>query len=265
MAHPRRFRVTLVTSMLFSSLLASVRAEDFVLDELYGSGVHAYFCSDYQTSVDLLSSAVGEGSTDPRVYYFRGLANLQMGLDDEAENDEAENDFETGARYEASKSGAYRVGLSLERIQGYNRHKLEKFRRDARIQARRQRILRDRLRYHSPDGGDSRLVPPDPTEIDDNRANDPFTDEAADRPAGTGPAEDTAGPPSADEPADAEVEEDDEFGAEEDAFGEDPEIDEPADAGDEPVDDPFGDEEMGGEEEDPFDGGDGDDDDPFGV
>ena len=269
MAHASNTRIMLVTSLLFISGLGRAQAEDYVLDELYGSGVHAFFCRDYQMAIDLLTSASAEGSTDPRVYYFRGLANLEMGLEHEGEED-----FRTGARYEFSKSGAYRIGQSLQRIQGFKRLKLEKFRRAASIQARRQQILRDRLRYQSPEGEGTQILPPDPTEIDksDDRATDPFTDEAADRPVGTGPAEET----TEDEPADdetpaAEVEDVEDFGMEEDPFGVDPGFDEPEDVEDEPADDdPFGDgggDDAGDEEGDddnPFGETDEADDDPFG-
>ena len=261
MVHASKIRITLVTSLLFISGLGKAQAEDYVLDELYGSGVHAFFSRDYQMAIDLLTSASTEGSTDPRVYYFRGLANLEMGLEHKGEED-----FRTGARYEVSKSGAYRIGHSLERVQGYNRLKVEQFRREASIQARRQRILRDRLRYQSPEGAGTHIIPPDPTKTDKSgdRATDPFTNEAADRPVGTGPAEETTGrEPVADEPPAAEVDEAEDFGMEDEPFGDEPGFDEPEDVEDEPADDdPFGDAE--GDEVDPF-GGEGElDDDPFG-
>ncbi len=54
----------------------SLLAQEAVLEELYGSGVHKYFSGDYAGADADLTAAVDGGSRDPRVYYFRGLARL---------------------------------------------------------------------------------------------------------------------------------------------------------------------------------------------
>jgi hypothetical protein len=102
--------------------------------ELYGEGVHRYFARDYQGADELLSRAIEAGSQDPRAHYFRGLAR-------EAYGGGGEIDFEEGARLEASGRSGPMIGFSLARVQGIARNKLEKARRDARVQAAQQRAL----------------------------------------------------------------------------------------------------------------------------
>ena len=68
-------------------------AQDNLLGELYGVGVHAYFAGSYGEAEESLSAAVAGGSRDPRVYYFRGLARSGSG-DSEA----ARADYKKGGR-----------------------------------------------------------------------------------------------------------------------------------------------------------------------
>jgi tetratricopeptide (TPR) repeat protein len=97
----------------------------------YGNGVHAYYDADYQCSYDELSGVIEAGSNDPRVYYFRGLAALKLGR-----LDEAEADFQQGANLEAegrSGQSSRAISIALERAQGCDRLKLERFRSQARV------------------------------------------------------------------------------------------------------------------------------------
>ena len=65
---------------------ASAQAQDAaVLGQMYGSGVHAYFSGDYVGAHDQLTLAADGGTVDPRCYYFRGLAYLKLGRQEEAE------------------------------------------------------------------------------------------------------------------------------------------------------------------------------------
>ncbi|MFM8827334.1 MAG: hypothetical protein ACKOFT_09680 [Actinomycetota bacterium] len=105
-------------------------SENLPLAAAYGQGVHAYFAGDYHRSYDDLSQAIVAGTQDPRAYYFRGLAALRMGR-----LDEAEADFSSGADREMTQSGDWRVGRSLERVQGGDRLRLERHRTRARIVA----------------------------------------------------------------------------------------------------------------------------------
>ena len=58
-------------------------AQDNLLDDLYGRGVHAYFSHEYQDAYSLLSDAIKSGSRDPRAYYFRGLTFARLGRPEE--------------------------------------------------------------------------------------------------------------------------------------------------------------------------------------
>ncbi len=107
-----------------------VTSESLALASAYGQGVHAYFAGDFQRSYDDLSQAIAAGTQDPRAYYFRGLAALRLGR-----LDEAEADFSSGADREMTQSGDWRVGRSLERVQGGDRLRLERHRARARIVA----------------------------------------------------------------------------------------------------------------------------------
>lgn len=119
-----------------------VTSESLPLAAAYGQGVHAYFAGDYQRSYDDLSQAIAAGTQDPRAYYFRGLAALRMGR-----LDEAEADFSSGADREMTQSGDWRVGRSLERVQGGDRLRLERHRTRARIVALQSDREAARRRY----------------------------------------------------------------------------------------------------------------------
>ncbi len=46
-------------------------AEDLVLSQLYGSGVHRYFAGDTTNAHSDFTAAITGGTNDPRPYYFR--------------------------------------------------------------------------------------------------------------------------------------------------------------------------------------------------
>ena len=257
MSHTLKIVKIVFTVLLLTFALAHpAAAQDHVLGELYGSGVHAYFSGNYERALEFLTSAISQGSTDPRCFYFRGLTQMRMGFESVGKDD-----FRMGARFEAADPGVLPVGRSLERIQGFTRLLLEKYRREARIQARQQRILRDRTRYQVPRGSGTRLpMQHPPAELDvpalpddaDDAARDPFVDEAEERPVRTGPVEKAPERPPATEEADVVDGDapamDDDTTDVGDPFGEDTELfddEEEVDA------DPFG-EDMGDGDEDPF-------------
>ena len=70
-------------------------AQNTILSQLYGNGVHAYFSFNYTDAHRHLTSAVDGGSKDPRVFYFRALALRQLGR-----SEDAESDFRQGAKLE---------------------------------------------------------------------------------------------------------------------------------------------------------------------
>ena len=225
----------------------SAFGQDRTLGELYGRGVHSYFANDFETARIHLTTAIEQGSRDPRCYYFRGLSNAQLGF-----SDEAEKDFLQGARLEITTSNTYPIGRSLERVQGAVRIDLETQRQLARTESRNRAIRINRSRYEQFQRDEQgALLPPQPSEIDvpevpHSAEDDPFSGDSPDSPLGVGAAEKVA-------------DNDDSIGVEkagdeeEDLFGEDPPAAEPL------ADDPFA-EETDNAVEDPFsDEGDADD------
>ncbi len=123
---------------------APVIAQDAVLSQIYGNGVHAYFAQDYVKAHQLLTSAIDGHSQDPRCFYFRGLALLKLGRPQEAETD-----FQRGAKLESSIDPvrAYDVARALERVQGGDRSTLEEFRMKARVAVLQKSEAERRVRY----------------------------------------------------------------------------------------------------------------------
>ena len=238
-------------------------AQQAVLNEMFGAGVHAYYANDYSRAYDALTRAIDGGINDPRAYYFRGLTNATTGRPAEAEED-----FRSGAELEAVGNFGASVSRTLTRVQGPQRIEIERFRTQARLQAQAEGVARSERRYSElrqseesvlrrppqpktpPEipGTRSILPPADgPTPFDDESLatgepqvqaedalegtmDDPFADDAPAQPAdaaeaGSDPSEDPFGAPA---------DNDDPFGG--DPFGA------PADADD---DDPFGGDPFG--------------------
>ena len=74
----RSIAVLLVGGLL-SACAAPLWAQEAILGQTYGNGVHAYFSGEYVRAHQLLTSAIDAGSHDPRCYYFRGLAYPEVG------------------------------------------------------------------------------------------------------------------------------------------------------------------------------------------
>jgi hypothetical protein len=127
-------------------------AQQAVLGQMYGNGVHAYFSGDYVKSHQLLTAAADAGSRDPRCFYFRGLAYLRLGRPQEATAD-----FQQGAKLEsADLNKTYSVAKSLERIQGADRSEVEKYRVEARMAALEQAEKERKRRYEEMNREDRR-------------------------------------------------------------------------------------------------------------
>jgi tetratricopeptide (TPR) repeat protein len=121
----------------------AVQAQDAILGQMYGSGVHAYFSGEYVRAHGLLTKAIDAGSRDPRCYYFRGLTYLNLGRPQDAESD-----FQQGAKLEtADLNKTYSVAKSLERVQGPARLDLEQYRAAARMAALEQSEKLRKQRY----------------------------------------------------------------------------------------------------------------------
>ncbi len=134
--------LALPAAVLVLCTAVSARADNHVLGQMYGSGVHAYFSAEssanplqaqngYVKAHRHLTTAIDGGTRDPRAYYYRGLAYVKLGRDVEANVD-----FEKGAELECGDlNKIYNVGRSLERVQGATRMMLEEHRVKARMAA----------------------------------------------------------------------------------------------------------------------------------
>ncbi len=133
--------MTLVLTLLVGT---HVMGQDERAAELYGRGLHAYFNGDYDSAVRLLSASIEKFGSDPRAYYFRGLAlasqsGLEAGLPD----------LVRGADVEVNQADrpVYDINGALQRVQGPLRLELEKARSATRQAAAERKQKRDRIRY----------------------------------------------------------------------------------------------------------------------
>jgi hypothetical protein len=146
----RKLLIVAIALSVLGLTAERTKAQDTLLAELYGQGVHAYFAGDYQQAYTLLSEAITQGSRDPRCFYFRGMTQVRMG-----NSAAAEDDLKKGARLEVTNDVQYYpIARSLERIQGSQRLRLERVRQDARLAARQTEVRRAQQRYgEQPENG----------------------------------------------------------------------------------------------------------------
>jgi hypothetical protein len=163
-------RIVFLAGGLALLAASSSFAQEAVLSQEYGSGVHAFFTGDYVNAYQRLSSAIEKGSKDPRTFYFRGLACLQLGR-----RPDAVLDFQKGAELESKDVNKfYDVGKSLERVQGAARTELENYRVQARmaIYEEEQRLRKER--YEAVRREESRVMRSQSTEPEATESNNPF-------------------------------------------------------------------------------------------
>lgn len=139
--------VTLVTGA------TTAGAQDAVLAEVYGQGVHRYFAYDYDGAYLDLTRAIDNGLRDPRVYYFRGLVAAATGR-----HDEAIADWRIGAVLEARGNYSGSIGRALARIQGPQRIELEAVRQQVRLEQRARAIAEERARYEGLEAAEPRVL-----------------------------------------------------------------------------------------------------------
>lgn len=190
-----------VVAALAGSVACGQTVESLAIDRTYGSGVHAYFTGDFDRSYDDLTAAIEAGSEDPRTRYFRGLSALRLGR-----LDEAEADFSEGAELEARSLGGWPVSRSLERVQGHDRLRLERYRARARVALVQRDRAAERERYSAIEDAQPEVLRrrrpvelPPPTEDSAN----PFVDRPAPRPDRVDSVRPDSAPeiPTAQEPA----------------------------------------------------------------
>ena len=132
------------------AICAPLAAQDALLGEIYGNGVHAFNAGDYAKANQDLSAAISAGSKDPRrEYYYRGLVLARMG-----KTGEADADFKKGV---ATSNVRHRQFLPGEQVDGAHprrdRLALEQYRTAARMATfQRQQKERD-MRYQGAKAG----------------------------------------------------------------------------------------------------------------
>ncbi|EAQ80346.1 tetratricopeptide repeat protein [Blastopirellula marina] len=131
-----------VAALLWLGNPCVVSAQEPIVVELYGQGVHQFNRGEMSEAFITLSTAIDQGSKDPRAYYFRGLALWNLGRPEQAELD-----FEEGAKLELTTDRSFAIGKSLERVQGSARLKLEDYRQKIRVQEFIARKQWERQRY----------------------------------------------------------------------------------------------------------------------
>jgi len=173
---------------LFVGLRTSA-AQDSIINEFYGYGVHAYFSGEYEQAHDFLTTVVEQGSRDPRVYYFRGLSYSHLGRPNQATMD-----FEKGAELETGGADrVYPIGRSLQRVQGKLRLSVEKHRRVARLVALKRDMKMRAERYENLRNAEGEVLRdptrPAPTKAEDLVGPAPATDQSDPFGAGVAAAE----------------------------------------------------------------------------
>lgn len=231
-------------------------AQDALLNDLYGRGVHAFFGRQYTEAHELFTEAIDSGSRDPRNYYFRGLTNSRLGRPDEAKSD-----YQKGAEMElVATDQFYNVSQSLTRIQGGDRLQLEQMRSSARLASYQRDVRRKVQRYEEAKQAEEKVirkpVGPPADSTTPPAANTPAPEEAGD--LFTQPKTEKAPEKAPSKPEDAP---EDPFGekpaskpAGEDPFGGDAPAEKPA--AKPAADDPFGSEDAPAKPaaDDPFGG-----------
>jgi hypothetical protein len=123
----------------------AAQAQNAVLGQLYGKGVHSYYSGDYAAAIQEFNAAIRAGSRDPRVLYFRGLVYLKYG-----QTADARRDFSIGAQLESRDINKYyNVARALERVQGAERQMLESYRVQARMAAYAESEKLRKARYEA--------------------------------------------------------------------------------------------------------------------
>jgi len=160
-------------------------AQNAVLAEMYGRGVHSYYAGNMDDALEHLTMAIDNDIKDPRAYYFRGMVHHVTGRPEQAESD-----WQAGAKMEASGRVNASIGRSLSRFQGSARLKLESIRRKAKLEALADAMKRSKQRYGEldaagkaaaappapmPPTGPSSIIPPTPP----TGATNPFADDMA--------------------------------------------------------------------------------------
>ncbi len=152
----------LLICFLYLGIASFASAQD-ILEQYYGSGVHAYFASNFRLAEEHFNDVIEAGSQDPRVFYFRGLTQIQTQC---CMIEAGLADFEKAAQLEIFSKRSGDVAKALSRIQGPTRIAIERIRAKVRLAAKN--LQADMMQQHAagiqPNNGaaPSSPIPTDP-------------------------------------------------------------------------------------------------------
>ena len=175
-------RVTLLALVVFVAFEHTAQAQNAILAQLYGQGVHAYYSGDSMKAYDLLSKAIDGGSKDPRAFYFRGLTAVSSGREFESETD-----YRAGAELEAKGNFGPSEGQALSRIQGSHRMKIESMRQQAQFEHQAAAADRSKARYQGIEAASGSVLSEPPAAAQPNRRPAPPATPPAAASAGSDP------------------------------------------------------------------------------
>ncbi|MFO0429235.1 MAG: hypothetical protein ACK526_21900 [Planctomyces sp.] len=120
-----RWRVRSVMFCMCAAITAALQGTAIAADSPFSSAMTAWHSGDLSRAHQLMSDEISRGSRDPRLLYFRGILNEQMGA-------AGQSDFEAAAALEIATQRSGLVDASLERVQGPLRTRIEEVRATVR-------------------------------------------------------------------------------------------------------------------------------------
>lgn len=126
------------TKQALAKSTGGYRANKAALQELH-QAISAYQAGRHQDAKDTFDGLAKELPNDPRLFYFRGLAQHALG-DAEA----AKSDFARGVRLEAASSNRVNVDQALVKVQGPARDALEAQRRETIVAIKLEKRAREK-------------------------------------------------------------------------------------------------------------------------
>ncbi len=163
--------VLIVVCVGISASLAT--AQNTEANKFFGKGVHEYFAGNFDNAVGFFDRVEKLGTDDPRVFYFRGLANVGL-----VQKEKAKADFEKGAALEHARPNLRsEINDSLERVQGKMRLQLEVVRASQLAKLKKMQIRKMNAKTGSPfdslEIGSAELGQGNPNLVDSSKLNDP--------------------------------------------------------------------------------------------
>ncbi len=125
----RQYRDLFLTLAFVLASALAAHGDDLATEELLGRAIANYHAGRSVEAHRQLTSIIGFGTRDARVFYFRGLCCLRLGR-----QPDADADWQQGAALERRDlEQVTQISRSLERVQGDARRRVENYRIEARL------------------------------------------------------------------------------------------------------------------------------------